>query len=103
MVSTQPNAATNYSVVSHRSDAPSPAQGILARSSFMEAGFNFEPLTPTAFLLRSAHIFPDRIAVVQGALKFTYGELLERSLKFAGALRGLGVQPGDRVAVLAGN
>ena len=69
----------------------------------MEAGFNFEPLTPTAFLLRSAHIFPDRIAVVQGAVKFTYGELLERSLKFAGALRGLGVQPGDRVAVLAGN
>ncbi len=32
-----------------------------------------------------------------------YGEFLDRCLRFAGALRELGVQPGDRVAVLAGN
>ena len=69
----------------------------------MHPGFNYEPLTPTAFLHRAAQIFPDRLGVVEGSVKFTYGEFLERSLKFAGALRALGVQPGDRVAILAGN
>jgi len=69
----------------------------------MPPGFNYEPLTPTTFLHRSAQIFPDRVAVVEGALRYTYGEFLERSLKFAGALRAIGVKPGDRVAILAGN
>ncbi len=65
--------------------------------------FNFEPLTPTAFLRRAAKVFPDRRAVVDGRLEFTYGEFYERTQKFAGALQTLGVKPGDRVAVLAGN
>ncbi len=69
----------------------------------MQAGFNFEPLTPTAFLHRSATVFPDRIGVVDGSLELTYGEFLDYALKFAGALKALGVKPGDRVAVLAGN
>ena len=69
----------------------------------MRREFNYEPLTPTAFLHRSANVFPDRIGVVDGDIKFAYGEFLERCLRFAGALRALGVQPGDRVAVLAGN
>src|SRR5258705_2064068 len=69
----------------------------------MQPGFNDEPLTPSAFLRRAAHVFPDRVGVVQGDLRFTYGAFLERALKFAGALKGLGVVPGDRVAVLAGN
>jgi fatty-acyl-CoA synthase len=69
----------------------------------MHSRVNFEPLTPTAFLHRSAQVFPERIAVVDGSVKFTYREFLERSLRFAGALRALGVRPGDRVAILAGN
>ncbi len=69
----------------------------------MQPGFNDEPLTPSAFLRRAAHVFPDRVGVVQGELRFTYGAFLERALKFAGALKALGVAPGDRVAVLAGN
>src|SRR5258705_6313982 len=69
----------------------------------MQPGFNSEPLTPSAFLWRAAHVFPDRVGVVQGDLRFTYGAFLERALKFAGALKGLGVAQGDRVAVLAGN
>jgi fatty-acyl-CoA synthase len=69
----------------------------------MQPGFNFEPLTPTAFLHRAAKVFPDRIGVVDGSLELTYREFLDRSLKFAGALKALGVKPGDRVAVLAGN
>ena len=69
----------------------------------MQPGFNFEPLTPAVFLHRAAQVFPDRIGVVEGGVKFTYGEFLDRSLRLAGALKVLGVQPGDRVAILAGN
>jgi fatty-acyl-CoA synthase len=69
----------------------------------MQPRFNDEPLTPTAFLRRAAHVFPDRVGVIQGETRFRYGEFYERTLKFAGALKALGVAPGDRVAVLAGN
>src|SRR5689334_10810940 len=73
------------------------------RRHLMRREFNYEPLTPTAFLHRSANVFPDRIGVVDGDIKFAYGEFLERCLRFSGALRALGVKPGDRVALLAGN
>ena len=69
----------------------------------MRREFNYEPLTPTAFLQRSARVYPDRTGVVDGDVRFTYGEFLDRCLRFAGALRQAGVKPGDRVAVLAGN
>ena len=45
----------------------------------MQPGFNDEPLTPSAFLRRAAHVFPDRVAVVQGDLRFSYGTFLERA------------------------
>jgi fatty-acyl-CoA synthase len=66
-------------------------------------GWCFEPLTPTAYLDRSAAVFPDRIAVVDGAVRWTYRELADRCLRQAGMLTGLGLRPGDRVAVLAPN
>jgi fatty-acyl-CoA synthase len=69
----------------------------------MPTEFSFEPLTPTAFLRRAARVFGDRVGVVDGETRFTYSQFLQRSLKFAGALKALGVGPGDRVAVLAGN
>ncbi|HSC98950.1 MAG TPA: AMP-binding protein, partial [Casimicrobiaceae bacterium] len=69
----------------------------------MSREFNYEPLTPTTFLHRAADVFPDRHACIDGATRFTYAAFLERCLRFAGALRATGVNPGDRVAVLAGN
>jgi len=65
--------------------------------------FDYEPLTPTAFLDRAGTVFADRVAVVDGESKFTWAEFRERCLKFAGALRRAGVAPGDRVALLAPN
>ena len=65
--------------------------------------FSFESLTPTTFLQRAARVFGDRVGVVDGPVRFTYAEFLERSLRLAGALRALGVAEGDRVGVLAGN
>jgi acyl-CoA synthetase (AMP-forming)/AMP-acid ligase II len=69
----------------------------------MRREFNYEPLTPTTFLHRAADVFPDRVGCIDGATQFTYAAFLDRCLRLAGALRGLGIQPGDRVAVLAGN
>jgi fatty-acyl-CoA synthase len=64
---------------------------------------DFEPLTPTAFLDRSAAVFADRIAVVDGAAEYTYAQFRDRCVRQAGLLHRLGIEPGDRVAVLAPN
>jgi fatty-acyl-CoA synthase len=63
----------------------------------------FEPLTPVRFLARAAAAHGERTAVVDGGAERTYAELWERSRRLAGALRDLGVAPGDRVAVLSPN
>jgi fatty-acyl-CoA synthase len=60
-------------------------------------------LTPLAFLERSALAFPDRTAVVDGALRLTWVELRERVRLLAAALQAAGIERGDRVAVLAPN
>jgi fatty-acyl-CoA synthase len=67
------------------------------------ADCSFEPLTPTAFLTRSAIVHRDRVAVVDGTQRLTYAELRERAARLAGMLALLGVEPGGRVAVLAAN
>lgn len=64
---------------------------------------SFEALTPTAFLRRSALVFADKTAVIDGAQRWTYAQLLDRCMRLAGALRAAGVAPGERVAVLAPN
>jgi fatty-acyl-CoA synthase len=64
---------------------------------------SFEPLTPTSFLDRSAVVFAERTAVVDGAERWSYAEFGNRTRRQAGMLRSLGVQPLDRVAVLAPN
>ena len=64
---------------------------------------NFEPLTPTSFLRRAGEVFQDRVAVIDGDRRTTYGELLARALRLAGALRGLGATDGARVAAICGN
>ena len=64
---------------------------------------NHVPLTPLSFLLRSARVYPDRVAVVHGARRFTYAELAARCRRLSSALAAAGVEPGDTVAVLAPN
>ncbi|GAT16032.1 AMP-dependent synthetase and ligase [Mycolicibacterium thermoresistibile] len=60
-------------------------------------------LTPTDFLRRSATIFPDRVAVIDGADRTSYIGWYHRVRRMAGLLRKCGVQQGDCVAVLAPN
>jgi fatty-acyl-CoA synthase len=63
----------------------------------------FTPLTPLAFLDRSADVFPDKIAIVHGERRLTYREFAAEATRVARALQASGVQPGDRVAYLAPN
>ncbi|BBN55142.1 acyl-CoA synthetase [Pseudomonas chlororaphis subsp. aurantiaca] len=64
---------------------------------------NYVPLSPLSFLKRAAHIYPDHDAVVHGERRYTYRQLHQRARRLASALERVGVQPGDRVAVLAPN
>jgi fatty-acyl-CoA synthase len=60
-------------------------------------------LHPAAFLQRSAHVYREKIAIVDGTERRTYPQTLARVYRFAHMLRNVGVQPGDRVAVIAPN
>lgn len=64
---------------------------------------SFEALTPTAFLERAAMVWGDRVAVIDGEKRLTYAQFREESQRLAGALVAQGLEPGDRVAVLAPN
>jgi fatty-acyl-CoA synthase len=55
------------------------------------------------FARRARRLYPDREAVVDGDLRFTYAEFLERCDRWSSALQDLGVGQGDRVAYIAPN
>src|SRR5277367_4478895 len=61
------------------------------------------PLTPLRFLRYAEQQYPHRTAVVCNQERFTFTQFGERARQLAGALRQLGVQPGDRVAFLSTN
>ncbi|MEU4569858.1 long-chain fatty acid--CoA ligase [Micromonospora sp. NPDC023956] len=54
-------------------------------------------------LAEAARRHPDTVAVVDGDVRVTYAELWLEARCYAAALRGLGVAPGDTVALLAPN
>jgi fatty-acyl-CoA synthase len=64
---------------------------------------NFVPLSPVSFLRRSAASFRDKVAVIDGERRFTYGQLHERCWRLASALADHGVRRLDTVAILAPN
>ncbi|MCA9431444.1 MAG: long-chain-fatty-acid--CoA ligase [Candidatus Omnitrophica bacterium] len=64
---------------------------------------NMDPLTPLAFLNHSAWVYPEKTAVVHGHRRINYRELHQRSHRLGQGLRSIGVEPGDRVAILCWN
>ncbi len=64
---------------------------------------NHAPLTPLTFLERTASIYPQHVAVVHGPRRYTYAELNDRCRRLAAGLAGLGVKPGETVAIMAPN
>jgi len=64
---------------------------------------NFVPLSPIGCLLRSAAVYPDRLAVVHGERRYSWRQTLDRCRRLAAALAAAGVRRGDTVAVMAPN
>ncbi|WP_310461245.1 acyl-CoA synthetase [Sphaerotilus sp.] len=64
---------------------------------------NHVALSPLSFLERTAHIYPNRVAVVHGALRQTWGQTYTRCRQLASALQRRGVQVGDTVAAMLPN
>lgn len=61
------------------------------------------PLTPLEFARRARKLYPDRLAVVEGDTRWTYGEFLNRCDRWSTVLQELGVSRGDRIAYLSPN
>jgi len=64
---------------------------------------NHTPLTPLSLISRAADVFPQKLAVIYGDLRLTWGEVEARCRRLASALSRRGVQPGDTVAVMLPN
>ncbi len=64
---------------------------------------NFAPLTPLSFLERAASVYPERVAVIDGAKRHSWKETYARARRFASALTKRGIGRGDTVAVMLPN
>jgi fatty-acyl-CoA synthase len=64
---------------------------------------NHVPLSPLSFIRRTAETYPDRVAVVHGALRRNWRETYERCVRLASALSRRGIGLGDTVSVMAPN
>ena len=63
----------------------------------------FVPLNEYDFLKRALAVYPDREAVVCGDVRLTYRQFGDRVNAWAHVMRSLGVEKGDRVAILSQN
>lgn len=61
------------------------------------------PLSIAGGVREFARSTPNAVAVIDGERQLTYAELAERAARAASSLRSLGLDTGDRVAVLLGN
>jgi fatty-acyl-CoA synthase len=64
---------------------------------------NFVPLTPLDFIARAAEVYGERLAVVHGEVRRSWGETYARARRLASALAKAGIGRGDTVAALLPN
>jgi len=64
---------------------------------------NFVALSPLSYIQRTARVYPNRLAIVYGDRRQSWGQTYERCRRLASALVGLGVGEGDTVAVMLPN
>ena len=64
---------------------------------------NFAPMTPLAFIQRTAEVYPDRLAIVHGELRQSWADTYARCRRLASALQSRGVGRNDTVAVMLPN
>src|SRR5882724_4360391 len=61
------------------------------------------PLTPLEFARRARKLYPERVAVIDGASRWTYAQFLDRCDRWSAVLQKLGIKSRDRVAYLSPN
>ncbi|KAG6832476.1 hypothetical protein H0H92_001522 [Tricholoma furcatifolium] len=85
---------------------PPPNPGLRLRQP-NDGPVHLHPLNPLDFLLRAAQIYPDKVALVHSDVEhpvsYTFSVWAQRVQNLAYALIEAGIQPGDRVAVIAPN
>ncbi len=81
--------------VAHPADA--------AVNASVQCDANFEPLSPLNWLARSAAVYPERAAVIDGERVLSWADVDQRAHALAAQLVAAGVMPGDVVSVLAFN
>ena len=64
---------------------------------------NFAPFTPLAFIQRTAEVYPDKLAIVHGDLRQSWGQTYARCRQLASALQQAGIGKNDTVAVMLPN
>lgn len=64
---------------------------------------NHAPLSPLSFIERTAEVYPDRLAIVHGTLRQTWGQTYARCRQLASSLRAAGIAKNDTVAVMLPN
>ncbi|WP_290652955.1 acyl-CoA synthetase [Aquisalimonas sp.] len=64
---------------------------------------NYTPLSPLTFIERAASVYPERTAVIHGAVRRTWAQTYSRCRQLASALEGRGIGKGDTVAVMLPN
>jgi fatty-acyl-CoA synthase len=89
--------------MTHDPPLPRPAPEHRYEAGLGRTPANFVPLTPLSFLARTASVYPQRLAVVHGARRYTWSETEARCRRLAGSLAAQGIGPGDTVAVMLAN
>lgn len=64
---------------------------------------NFAALSPLSFLERTAAVYPDRLAIVHGDLRQSWGQTYARCRQLASSLQRAGIGKNDTVAVILPN
>lgn len=64
---------------------------------------NFAALTPLSFIERTASVYPERLAIVHGDLRQTWGQTYARCRQLASSLRKAGIGKNDTIAVILPN
>jgi fatty-acyl-CoA synthase len=64
---------------------------------------NFAPISPLSFIERTAEVYPDRLAVLHGPLRQTWGQTYARARQLASALQRAGIGKNQTVAVMLPN
>lgn len=64
---------------------------------------NHIPLTPLSFIERTAHIYPNNLAIIHGDIRRTWRDTYYRCRRLASALSQRGIGKGDTVTVMLPN